>query len=148
VLIDAHHNGQLRSWNVAYQRTLPGAFTAEVAYVANQAHDVWSGENINASKTLGADQAGQPLFVKYGRTATTTVQVRDGRPQNKYQSMQIKVDRRMRNGLMVTNSYTLGRGWNYSDVAPAHPQRFERGWGRTPFDTLHNYTSSFVYLLP
>ena len=62
--------------------------------------------------------------------------------------MQVKVDRRMRNGLMITNSYTLGRGWNYSDVAPAHPNRFERGWGRTTFDTLHNYTASFVYLLP
>jgi hypothetical protein len=148
VLLESHHNGQLRSWNVAYQRTLPGSFTAEVAYVANQAHDVWSGENINASKTLGADQAGQPLFVKYGRTASTTVQVKDGRPQNKYQSMQVKVDRRMRNGLMITNSYTLGRGWNYSDVAPAHPDRFERGWGRTSFDTLHNYTASFVYVLP
>ena len=62
--------------------------------------------------------------------------------------MQVKVDRRMRNGLMVTNSYTLGRGWNYSDVAPAHPDRFQRGWGRTSFDVLHNYTGSFVYLLP
>ena len=82
VLLDARHNGQLRSWNVAYQRTLPGAFTAEMAYVGNRANDVWSGENINASTTLGADQAGQPLFVKYGRTASTTVQVRDGRPQN------------------------------------------------------------------
>jgi hypothetical protein len=148
ILTEARHNGQLRSWNVAFQRTLPGSFTAEIAYVANQANDPWGSENINASKTLGADQAGQPLFVKYGRTANTSVPVRDGRPQNKYQSMQIKVDRRMRNGFMMTNSYTLGRGYNYDDGAPAHPDRFQRGWGRVSFDTLHNYTASFVYLLP
>ena len=60
---------------------------------------------------LGADNAGQPLFVKYGRTASTTVQVKDARPQkSKYHSMQVKVDRRMRGGLVITNSYTLGRG--------------------------------------
>src|SRR4030095_12559397 len=79
ILTGPHHNGQLRSWNVAYQRVLPGGFTAEVAYVGNQAHDVWAGENNNDSKTIGADPAGQPLFVKFGRTASTTVQVKDGR---------------------------------------------------------------------
>ena len=148
ILLDPHHNGQLRSWNVAYQRILPGAFTAEVAYVGNRANDEWGSENINASYVVGADQAGQPLFVKYGRTANTTVQVQDGRPKTKYHSMQVKVDRRMRNGLMVTNSYTLGRGWDYNNGTPAHPDRFERGVGRTAFDSLHNFTSSFVYMLP
>ena len=98
--------------------------------------------------SLGADRAGQPLFVKYGRTASTTVQVRDGRPDSKYHSMQIKVDRRMRDGLMMTNSYTLGRAWDYNNGTPAHPNRFERGVGRTAFDTLHNFTSSFAYMLP
>ena len=36
VLLEPRHLGQLHSWNVAYQRTLPGAFTAEVAYVGNR----------------------------------------------------------------------------------------------------------------
>jgi hypothetical protein len=148
ILTEPHHNGQLHSWNVAYQRTLPAAFTAEVAYVGNRAKDVWSGENINAGQVVGADRAGQPLFVKFGRTASTTVQVRDGRPQSHYHSMQIKVDRRMRGGLMTTNSYTLGRAWDYSNNTPAHPDRFERGLGRTSFDVTHNFTSSFTYLLP
>ena len=29
--------------------------------------------------------------------------------------MQIKVDRRMRGGLLLTNSYTLGRAYSYSN---------------------------------
>jgi hypothetical protein len=148
ILQEARHNGRLHSWNVAYQRTLPGAFTAEVAYVGNMAEDDWNGENINAGYIVGADRAGQPLFVKYGRTASTTVQVRDGRPTSRYHSMQVKVDRRMRGGLAVTNSYTLGRGWDFSNNAPAHPNRWERGLGRTAFDVTHNFTSSFTYLLP
>jgi hypothetical protein len=100
---------------------------------------------------VGADRAGQALFQKFGRTGTTNVAVKDGRPQRKYHSMQVKVDRRMRGGLMVTNSYTLGRGWNYLDDYPAAPDRFERGYGPSAFDNccpLHNYTGSWVYMLP
>jgi len=147
-LLEPRHFGRLHSWNVAYQRTLPGAFTAEVAYVGNRAEDDWNTENINAGFTVGADRAGQPLFVKFGRTATTNVQVRDGRRRSKYHSMQVKVDRRLRGGLAVTNSYTLGRAWDFNNNTPAHPNRFERGYGRTNFDVLHNFTSSFTYLLP
>ena len=83
ILLEARDNGRLHSWNVAYQRTLPGAFTAEVAYVGNRAEDDWNGENINAGFTVGADNAGRPLFVKFGRTGSTTVQVQDGRPRSR-----------------------------------------------------------------
>jgi hypothetical protein len=151
VLLEPRHRGQLHSWNVAYQRTLPGAFTAEVAYVGNRQSDPWATTNINAGMVVGADRAGQALFLKFGRTASTSVPVRDGRPQPKYHSMQVKVDRRMRGGLMMTNSYTLARGWDFADNTPAHPDRFERGWGRSSVDNccpLQNYTGSFVYMLP
>src|SRR5688500_7445104 len=70
-LLEARHFGKLHSWNVAYQRTLPGAFTAEVAYVGNRAEDDWSGENINAGYGVGADRAGQGLFVQYRRRGST-----------------------------------------------------------------------------
>jgi hypothetical protein len=52
----------------------------------------------------------------------------------------------------VTNSYTLGRAYSYSDgdggatiSTPADP---ERGWQRSTFDSTHSFVSSFVYLLP
>jgi hypothetical protein len=66
--------------------------------------------------------------------------------------MQVKVDRRFRNGFMMTNSYTLGRGYNYfngdSNGTISTPADFERSWGRTSFDSTHSFTSSFTYLLP
>ena len=148
ILLEPHHFGRLHSWNVAYQRTLPGAFTAEVAYVGNRAENDWNSQNINAGFVVGANRDGQALFKKFRRTASTTVQVQDGRPQSKYHSMQVKIDRRMRGGLLMTNSYTLGRAWDFSNNTPAHPDRFERGYGRTGFDVLHNFASSFVYQLP
>jgi carboxypeptidase family protein len=150
VILTDRHDGQLHSWNVAYQRTLPGAFTAEVAYVGNRGKDILAQLDLNAGFTLGADRAGQPLFVKFGRTASTNGDIP---VKSQYHSMQVKVDRRMRGGLLVTNSYTLGRAYSYSNgdgTRPeiATPAALERSWSRTTFDSTHSFTSSFVYLLP
>ncbi|MPZ20799.1 MAG: TonB-dependent receptor [Luteitalea sp.] len=143
------HEGRLHSWNVAFQRELPGAFTAEVAYVGNRGQDIVARIDLNAGRTLGADNAGRPLFAKFGRTASTTSVIP---VKSKYHSMQVKVDRRLRSGLLVTNSYTLGRGYNYyngdSNGTISTPADIERSWGRTSFDSTHSFTSSFVYLLP
>jgi hypothetical protein len=144
------HDGQLHSWNVAFQRTLPGAFTAEVAYVGNRGVDILKDIDLNAGYTLGANQAGQPLFVKYGRTAQTLQPIP---VKSKYNSLQMKVDRRMRGGLLLTNSYTLGRGYSYTNGdgttgTITTPADIERSWQRTSFDSTHTFNSSFVYQLP
>ena len=141
--------GTLHSFNVAYQRSLPGGFTAEIAYVGNRGHDILAAYNMNAGLVVGADRAGQPLFAQYQRTADTSNPVPS---KSEYNSMQVKVDRRMRNGLLVTNSYTLGRAYSYANgdgggtiSTPADP---ERGYQRTTFDSTHSFVSSFVYMLP
>ncbi len=141
--------GTLHSFNVAYQRILPGGFTAEIAYVGNRGHDIMSAYNMNAGLVIGADNAGRPLFTKYNRTADTSS------PQptrSEYNSMQVKLDRRMRGGLLLTNSYTFGRAYSFANgdgagtiSTPADP---ERGYQRTTFDSTHSFVSSYVYMLP
>jgi len=141
--------GILHSWNVAFQRELPGGFTGEVAYVGNRGQDIIARIDLNAGYTLGADNAGRPLVAKFGRTASTTTTTP---VKSTYHSMQVKVDRKFKNGFLMTNSYTLGRGYNYyngdSNGGIATPADFERSWGRTSFDSTHSFASSFVYLLP
>jgi hypothetical protein len=141
--------GRLHSWNVAFQRDLPAGFTGEIAYVANRGQDIVARIDLNAGYTLGAENNGRPLFAQFGRTASTTTVIP---VKSTYHSMQVKVDRRLRNGLLVTNSYTLGRGYNYfngdSNGTISTPADFERSWGRTSFDSTHSFTSSFVCLLP
>ena len=100
--------------------------------------------------TLGADEAGRPLRHKYGRTAASTTPIP---VKSQYNSLQIKVDRRMRGGLLVTNSYTLGRGYSYINgdgtggTIPT-PADIERSWQRTSNDSTHSFANSFLYLLP
>src|SRR5262245_20050924 len=149
VVTSDRHEGRLHSWNVAYQMTLPGAFTGEVAYVGNRGEDILATIDLNAGYVLGADRAGQPLFTKFGRTASTnsTTPVTPS-----YHSLPVKLARRLSGGLLVTNSYTLGRAYSYSDgdggTTIRTPAEFERSWNRTIFDSTHSFTSSFVYQLP
>ena len=141
--------GSLHSWNAAYQRELPGGWTGEVAYVGNRGHNIIATKNINAGMVLGADNAGRPLFERFGRTADVTTWVP---VKTEYHSLQAKLDRRFANGLLVTTSYTLGRSKNYSNgdsngaiQTPADP---ERSWARRGEDRLHNLALSWVYHLP
>jgi hypothetical protein len=141
--------GLLHSWNIAYQRQLPGNFTAEVAYVGNHGQDIIARLDLNAATVLGLNDAGRPQFAQFGRTGSTTAYLPF---KTKYNAMQVKVDRRFKNNFLITNSYTLGRGYNYNtgddNQNIGTPANIELSWGRQVNDRLHTYNSSFVYGLP
>lgn len=141
------YEGMLHSWNLAYQRELPLGFTGEAAYVGNRGVDIMYRYNANAATVLGLDQAGRPLFAPFGRTADV-ITFTPGRSD--YHSLQAKLDRRFKNGVLVTNSYTLGRGRNFADDngTIATPADWERSYGLTGFDRRHTWVTSFVTELP
>ena len=85
--------------------------------------------------TLGADNAGRPYYQLYGRTANVLSWLAT---DTSYNSLQAKLDRRFRNGFLVTTSYTLGRAINYSEeTGVATPADLERSKGRPDFDRTH-----------
>jgi hypothetical protein len=141
--------GLLHSWNVAYQRQLPGNFTVEAAYVGNHGQDIIARIDLNAATVLGLNDAGRPQFAQFNRTGSTTVFLPF---KTKYNSLQTKVDRRFKNGFTITNSYTLGRGYNYngddSNSTISTPADIALSWGRSVNDRLHTFSSSFVYGVP
>jgi hypothetical protein len=141
------YEGMLHSWNMAYQRELPGGFTGEAAYVGNRGVDIMYRYNANAATVLGLDQRGRPLFEPFGRIADVPT-FTPGRSD--YNSLQVKLDRRFRNGVLMTNSYTLGRGRNFADDngTIATPANRELSYGLTGFDRRHTWVSSFVAELP
>jgi hypothetical protein len=63
----------VESWNIAFQRALPMKLSLELAYVGNHGVAQPAVYNLNAVTTLGADEAGRPLNVKFGRTADTNL---------------------------------------------------------------------------
>ena len=142
------HEGNLQSWNAAYQRELGRRFTAEIAYVGNRG-DVVNTINLNAGLALGADNAGRPLFAPFGRTSDITGWMRS---DTTYHSLQAKLDKRFADGFLLTTSYTLGRSINFwqgdSNGGITTPADIPRSRGRAAYDRLHSYVQSFVYLLP
>jgi hypothetical protein len=142
------NEGTLHSWNVAFQRQLPWNLTGEVAYVGNAGVDLVMDIDRNAGMVYGAGNPGRPEYAAFMRTGTSRTRTNDGK--SRYHAMQVKVDRRFKAGLLVTNSYTLGRGRDYvsENNSISTPIDLERSWGRSDFDRLHNYVLSALWDMP
>ncbi len=142
------HEGTLHSWNVAYQRQLPYQLTADIAYVGNKGVDIVMDVDSNASLVYGSNNNGRPQFAQFNRTGTN--RTRTNKNKTTYNGLQVKVDRRFRNGFMVTNSYTLSRAWDYvnENGGISSPIDFQLSWARSNFDRLHSYTLTGLYELP
>ena len=101
------HEATLYSWNVAFQRQLPFLLTADIAYVGNRGVDLVMDVDTNASLFYGSGNNGRPQFATFNRTGQNRTRTNDNKTE--YNGLQVKVDRRFRNGLLLTNSYTLSR---------------------------------------
>jgi hypothetical protein len=145
-------NPYVESWNFSVQRSLPRHFTLDVAYVGNHGVRSVATYNLNVPNTpeqMGLGANGRPLNQQFGRTADTTVYFNGY--SSMYNALQVKLDRRFHNGLMITTAYTLGRGmgfqtgddgnlWNYINA--------RRSYARTDFDRHQTFVQSYVYDLP
>jgi hypothetical protein len=143
---------KLHSFNVAFQRELGWGFTGEAAYVGNLGRSILARLDLNAATALGAglpgnDNAARPLFQKFGRSASVITWI----PTNtNYNSLQVKIDRRLKTDLLITTSYTLSRAINFGDEnglidTPANIDLYE---GLAGFNRTHSLVQSFVWNIP
>ncbi|HET7695623.1 MAG TPA: carboxypeptidase regulatory-like domain-containing protein [Vicinamibacterales bacterium] len=140
--------GTLHSWNVAYQRQLPFFLSADIAYVGNRGVDLVMDVDRNASLVYNSGNNGRPQFATFNRTGTSRERTNLGK--STYHGLQMKIDRRFRQGVMITNSYTLSRAMNYVDENGGinSPIDFSKSWGRAGFGRTHVYTLTTIYDLP
>ena len=140
--------GTLHSWNVAFQRQLPFSLSADVAYVGSRGVHLVMDLDTNASLVYGSGNVGRPQFAAFNRTGTSRTRVNDNKSE--YNALQVKLDRRFRNGLLITNSYTLGRSMDLANenTGIGTPIDFDLSWARSDTDRLHNYVLSSIYELP
>jgi hypothetical protein len=139
-------NPYVESWNFSVQQALPKHFTLDVAYVGNHGVDTVAQPNINAGLVIGAGTHGQP---EYPRTANTTEYFQGF--SSMYNSLQVKLNRRFTNGLLITGAYTWGKGMSYQRSDDGGLDFYvdpQRNYARTDFDRTQTFVSSFVYDLP
>lgn len=139
-------NPYVESWNFAIEQALPWSFTLDTAYVGNHGIRIPGTYNLNAGMVLGAGTLGQP---EYPRLASTT-EYWQGFSSN-YNSLQVKLNRQFNKGLLITTSFTWGKGMDYQtgdDGNYLFYVNFQRNYARTDFDRTFTYVQSFLYDLP
>ena len=102
----------------------------------------------NASLVYGSGNVGRPQFAPFNRTGTTRIRSNDNKSE--YNALQMKVDRRFPNGLLLINSYTLSRSMDLvnENTTIGTPIDFDLSWARSNFDRTHNYVLTAIYELP
>src|SRR5262249_18299179 len=109
--------------------------------------------DLNAGQVLGAGTAGQPYFVKFGRTVQTGVLGPVGR--NQYDALQTKLQRRFRTGIQFYTGYTFSKAIGIccdelGDNPPMIqiPSLLYLTRALEPFDRPHNFNATVVAELP
>src|SRR5215472_9209367 len=161
VIDQKFHQPYVESWNLAVERILPYSFVATVAYVGNHGTRIPMQYDLNAAIAPGVDSSGnllpkvclvEPLCQQFGRTAATNF-LYVGTSSN-YNAMQAKLNRKFTNGLLLTTSYTFGKGLAYrsdggSDGGTAFNYlNFRRNYLVNSYNRTHTFVASGVYELP
>jgi len=140
----------VQSWNIALQRSLPGNFTLEAAYVGSHTINEQLAWNYNTSPRVGCAAPCQPFNIKYGRAAAVNIGIG---VHLYYNALQAKFNRRFSKGFMLTTAYTYNKTIDFTAGAaltsPGSTEvtRFLRK-GRSDNDLTHIFTQSYLYELP
>ena len=130
--------GYIQSWNLIVEHKFPGEMVASIGYVGSRSVRDFAFRNINTGEIPGADVNGQPLYVKFGRTASTRLW--DGMLGSNYHSMQVSLNRRMTSGLLLKGAYTWSHAIDMADYSDWTQPRWmsNLGWGRNRANATYN----------
>jgi len=151
-LPDDFTRGQIRSWNVAFQKQLKWGFTGEAAYVGTRQIDQLGFKELNWSP-IGGGQAGRQLNQKFGRTGQTRLIAPIG--NSRYDALQTRLERRFMNGIQFAVYYTLAKstgiaGNPNSDGALRIniPEFYDLNKSYSDFDRRHTFNITNITELP
>lgn len=149
VIPKEYQNPYVESWNFSIQQALPWHFTIDAAYVGNHGVRTPATYDLNVptqASAMGLGNLGRP---QYPRTAGT--QLFFTGYSSMYNGLQLKINRRMYNGLSVTTSYTFAKGMGFQTGDDGGIWTYinpRRSYARTDFDRTQTFVQSYVYELP
>jgi hypothetical protein len=142
----------IQSWNAAVQRALPRSFVLDVAYVGNVGIRQPQGYNMNAGFVAGAGASGQPLYQKWGKTASVNYMWKQA--SSNYNALQVKLDHHFQGGFSSTTSYSFQKGMGFATSSGSGVGGtnvyidFHRNYGVLSNNREHAVVQSYVYELP
>ncbi len=142
--------GYIQSWNLMVERKLVGDIKVEAGYVGTATRNQFGDVNINVAQTPNSSRF---LQQRYGRTANTLMW--DGLASTSYHALQVAVNRRFSNGMMIKGAYTFSKAINFFDDSgwAGFPlfnaqSQIGRNRGLAGFDIPHNVQIGAFYELP
>jgi hypothetical protein len=147
----AYKDPYVMSYNLTLERDLGHGWVGNAAYVGNLGRHIPGNFNLNAGAVAGAGAAGQPEFATLGRTATTELLPKG--TSSSYNSLQLKLTRRLSNNLIATSGYAWQKALGYNSSTTAlgvynFYLDFQRNYAPTTWDRRQTFVQSFVYSLP
>jgi len=100
----------------------------------------------------GGGTAGRPLARRFGRTVQTWAW--NGFLSTNYHALQVAINRRAADGLMIKGAYTYSKAINWTDedgwagVSFNHLPEFPRNRAKAGYDIPHMFQLGYVYELP
>jgi len=160
-VIDKHfQQPYIESYNFSIQRSLPADFVMDLAYVGNHGVKIPVAYNLNAATAPAINPNGtsantctvEALCQAFGRTAAATFLFKP--TVSNYNSLQARLNRKFKNGFLLTTSYTWAKALAYrsdmgaDDGAPDNYLDFQRNYTVTSRNRAHTFVQSYVYELP
>jgi hypothetical protein len=148
-----YHSSRAQSYYISVQREVARNMLVDVAYVGNRAGDLLLFANFNQARPgTGSLQSRRPI----AEYADITYAFNGGK--SRYNALQLKYEYRMRQGLMVLNSFTWSKSKDNGAgslegpfgnfPAPQDFYNLEADYGTSAYDQPINNTTSVVWSLP
>jgi hypothetical protein len=143
--------GYIQSWNLMLERRL-GSWITSAGYVATRSINQLVNLEQNWAPINGGN-AGRQLNQKFGRAVGTSLHGSLGTAR--YDSLQMRAERRFANGYQLGFNYTWGHALGYTNEdSGAGPRRvglpweYGKNYGSLNLDLRHNFQMNYIAELP
>jgi hypothetical protein len=140
----------IQQWNIAFEQRLPWDISAEIAYVGTRTDGGYADLNIN----YGEPGGGNPARKYFALAGSNTVNSWGSRTKQRYNGLQIALNRPFRNGVMLKGAYTLSKAKNMADedgwtgLTWNHPMKYNDNFALAGYDRTHITQLGFMWELP
>jgi hypothetical protein len=145
------HRGYIQSYNFTIERQLPSNFVVSAAFVGTATTHQFVDHELNAGAP-NSGAAGLPLNATLKRTISTLFE--DGWLSSHYNSLQLGINRRFSNGLMLKGAYTRSKSIDMADddgrvgLLFNYAPQLARNEAVSGFDIPNNFQIGGLYDLP
>lgn len=132
------------SYNLTYERELPGQLVGSAGYVGNLGRHGYAQESTPSASAPGTGTAGDPLLAEFGHSST--VSLRTNNINSNYNALQASLSKRFAHGLAFTVAYAFSKA--LAQAVTPDELNFGVNYGPTSNNYPNLLTITHQYALP